>query len=141
VPGQVEKVLDQPIIVVHYHGHVTAEDTRAVFAQVAGLLDTYGAPLYRITCVVSEDADTTFDEVMMMTTLSSHGLPGSATDPNVFTVLVGDHPLVDLFADAMRQEPFGAVEIPIFNTEAEALAFVQGLIDENGLEADESART
>ncbi|MEO0566081.1 MAG: hypothetical protein AAF125_28495, partial [Chloroflexota bacterium] len=97
MPASVEKLPDLPIAVVNYHGHVTVEDTRAVFAQIAGLVDTYGTPFYRITCVNSEDAATTFDEVMMMTTLSSRGIRGSATDPDVYTVLVGAHPLVDLF--------------------------------------------
>jgi hypothetical protein len=128
MPGNVEKILGKPIVIVHYHGHITVEDTRAVFAQIAGLLDTYGAPLYRITCVFTEDTSTTFDEIMMMTTLSSKGLRGSATDPDVVTVLVGEHLLIDMFAEAMSQEAFGSVEIPIFDTEEEALVYVNELI-------------
>ena len=34
----VEKVIGKPIAIVTYHGHITVEDTRAVFAQIAGLL-------------------------------------------------------------------------------------------------------
>lgn len=132
MPATVEKLPELPVAVVHYHGHVTVEDTRAVFAQIAGLVDTYGAPFYRITCVQSEDTATTFDEVMMMTTLSSRGIRGSATDPDVVTVLVGQHPLVDLFVEAMRQEPFGAVEIPIFTEKAAALTFVREMIQRGG---------
>ncbi len=132
MPATVEKLPEQPIAVVHYHGHVTVEDTRAVFAQIAGLIDTYGAPFYRVTCVQSEDAAVTFDEVMMMTTLSSRGIRGSATDPDVTTVLVGEHPLVDMFVEAMRQEPFGAVEIPVFTQEETALAFIRDLLQQGG---------
>lgn len=132
MPATVEKLPDLPVALVHYYGHVTVADTRAVFAQVAGLVDTYGAPFYRVTCVNSEDAAVTFDEVMMMTTLSSRGIRGSATDPDVITVLVGEHPLVDLFVEAMREEPFGAVEIPVFTTQAAALAFVRGMIEQGG---------
>ncbi len=128
MPASVEKLPDLPIAVVRYGGHVTVEDTRAVFAQIAGLVDTYGTPFYRITCVNTEETAVTFDEVMMMTTLSSRGLRGSATDPDVYTVLAGAHPLVDLFVEAMRQEPFGAVEIPVFTDLATALDFVMALI-------------
>ncbi|MEO0565982.1 MAG: hypothetical protein AAF125_27995 [Chloroflexota bacterium] len=132
MPGTVEKLLDKPIVIVNYHGDITVEDTRAVFAQIAGLVETYGAPLYRITCIFLSEANTTFDEVMMMTTLSSKGISGSATDPEVFTVLVGDHPMIDLFAAAMGQEPFGAVDLPIFDTQTEALDFIDKLIEQGG---------
>jgi hypothetical protein len=137
MPGTVEKLPDKPIAIVEYHGNITVADTRAVFAQIAGLVENFGSPFYRIACVMTDKAETTFDDVMMMTTLSSQGLAGSATDPNVITVLVGDHPFIDLFAEAMRQEPFGAVEIPIFTTKAEALAYVQQLIEHAD---DENAR-
>lgn len=128
MPATVEKILGQPIAIVRYYGHITTADTRAVFAQIAGLLDTYGAPLYRITCILSEDAETSFDEVMLMATISSRGIRGSATDPDVFTFLVGDHPLLDIFADAMGQAAFGGVEMPIFETVDEALLHIEELI-------------
>lgn len=121
MPATVEKLLGKPIAIVNYYGHVTVEDTRAVFAQVAGLVDTYGAPLYRLTCVNSDESVVSFDEVMMMTTLSSRGVRGSSTDPDVKTLLVGDHPLIDLFAQAMREEAFGGVDIPIFDSVDDAL--------------------
>lgn len=128
MPANVEKLANQPIIIASYHGHITVDDAKAVFAQVAGLIDIYGAPLYRIACVDCDSAHTSFDEVMMLTTLSSKGLRGSATDPDVKTVLVGEHLLIDLYVDAMRQEAFGAVEIPIFETLEDALAHVQSII-------------
>jgi hypothetical protein len=135
MPATVEKLVDKPIAMVRYYGHVTIEDTRAVFAQIAGLVDTYGAPLYRITQVDASKADVSFDEVMMMTTFSSRGLRGSATDPDVVTVLAGDHPLIDLFAQAMREEAFGGVTIPIYDTEAEALEHVYAAIVARGDDA------
>lgn len=132
MPASVEKVLGKPIAIVNYHGEITTEDARAVFAQIAGLVDTYGAPLYRLTCIHSENASMSFDEVMMMTTLSSKGLRGSPTDPNVTTVLVGEHPFIDLYADAMRQDAFGGVEIPIFENQAEAMVYITELIHRQG---------
>lgn len=128
MPATVEKILGKPIAIVTYYGHVTAEDTRGVFAQVSGLLDTYGAPIYRVTQVNTDLVDMTFDEVMLMTVLASKGTHGSTTDPNVKTVLVGDHPFIDLYADAMRQEVFGGVDIPIYDTLDEALRMVKEMI-------------
>lgn len=129
MPATVEKILGKPIALVRYYGHVTVEDSRAVFAQIAGLVDTYGAPMYRITSVRSDESDVSFDEVMMMTTFSSRGVRGSVTDPDVVTVLAGDHPLIDLFAQAMREEAFGAVKIPLFDNEDDALLYVYERIE------------
>lgn len=131
MPATVEKILGTPIVIVTYYGHVSVEDTRAVFAQITGLVDTYGAPIYRITCVAADDADMSFDEVMLMASFSSKGLRGSATDPDVITVLVGEHVLIDLFAEAMQQDAFGGVDIPILDTIDEALLYVHELIHEN----------
>jgi len=125
MPATVEKVLGKPIVLVEYHGHITTDDARAVFAQIAGLLDNYGAPLYRITRVDCDNAHTSFDEVLMLTTLSSKGRRGSATDPDIKTVLVGEHLLIDLYIDAMRQDAFGGVEIPLFDTLDDALEHVR----------------
>lgn len=131
MPASVEKMPGMPIVIVTYYGHITIDDAKAVFAQMAGLLTTYGAPLYRIAYVDCNTAHTSFDEVMMLTTLSSKGKPGSPTDPNVKTVLVGKHLLIDLYVDAMRQEAFGAVDIPIFDTLDDALTHVRVLIHQD----------
>ena len=125
MPGSVEKIPDKPIAIVTYHGHISVEDTRAVFAQVAGLVDVYGSPFYRLTRVSSSDSDTSFDELMRMTVVSSKGIPGSATDPNVTTIFVGQSMYFDLFVDAMQQDSFGGVEIPMFDTMDEAMAYVE----------------
>ena len=132
MPATVEKLPGKPIVIVTYHGHITVDDARAVFAQIAGLLDIYGAPIYRITQVDCDSAHASFDEVLMLTTLSSRGLRGSATDEDVITVLVGEHLLIDLYVDAMRQEAFGGVQIPLFGTLAAAMDYVQVWIRANG---------
>ena len=132
MPANVEKVPGLPVVIVTYHGHITVDDARAAFAQIAGLLDTYGAPLYRITHVDCDHAHASFDEVMMLTTISSKGVRGSVTDPDVYTVLVGEHVLIDLYVDAMRQEAFGAVELPVFATMEEAMVYVQAKLQAGG---------
>ncbi|MFZ4815644.1 MAG: hypothetical protein ACOYL5_13985 [Phototrophicaceae bacterium] len=131
MPATVEKVPDQPIAIIRYYGQITAEDAKAVFAQVAALLDLYGQPLYRITTVDEDDNAISIDEIKRLTVLSSQHLPGSVTDPKIFTVLVGQHLLIDLYVDAMQQKAFGGVEIPLFDSLEDALQYVQEEIAAN----------
>ncbi|MEO1443621.1 MAG: hypothetical protein AAFV33_24680, partial [Chloroflexota bacterium] len=79
-----------------------------------------------------QEAHASFDEVMMLTTLSSRRKRGSVTDPNVLTVLVGEHILIDLYVDAMRQEAFGGVDIPLFGAMDDALVYVRAQIHMGG---------
>lgn len=125
MPATVEKLPGQPIAIVTYYGHITVDDARAVFAQVAGLLDRYGAPLYRVTQVDCDSAHASFDEVMMLTTLSGKGIRGSVTDADVLTVVVGEHLLIELYLDAMRQDAFGGVDIPQFTEIADAMNYIE----------------
>ncbi|MEM6280741.1 MAG: hypothetical protein AAF787_00995 [Chloroflexota bacterium] len=133
MPARVEKLMGEPIAIVTYYGHITPADATGVFAQIATLLDDYGAPLYRIICVdCGQEAYASFDEVMMLTILSSRGRRGSTTDPEVMTVLVGEHVLIDLYVDAMRQDAFGGVDIPLFGVLEDALVFVREQIHLGG---------
>lgn len=132
MPATVEKVLGKPIVIITYHGHITVKDAKDVLADIGTLLDDYGAPLYKIINVNCDNAHASFDEVMMLTTLSSKGIRGSATDPNVFTTLVGQHVLIDLYVDAMQQDAFGAVDIPIFDSIEAAEHYVNERIIEGG---------
>ncbi|MEL6150593.1 MAG: hypothetical protein AAGK74_03560 [Chloroflexota bacterium] len=133
MPARVEKLMGESIALVTYYGHITLADAEAVIAQTATLLDDYGAPLYRVICVDCEqEAHASFDEVMMLTTLSSRRKRGSVTDPNVLTVLVGEHILIDLYVDAMRQEAFGGVDIPLFGAMDDALVYVRAQIHMGG---------
>ncbi len=130
MPTVIEKVMGKPIVIVTFEGHITIEDAKASTVQVAALLDTYGAPLYKV--MQCDRAHASFDEVMMLTTLSSKGGAGSVTDVRVKPVFVGEHLLLDLYVDAMRQEAFGAIDIPVFDTLTEALLYVDEKIHEDG---------
>lgn len=128
----VEKVMGKPVVIVTYSGKVTVDDARQSYQDVATLMDDYGDRLYKIVNVDCDKAHASFDEVMMLTTLSSKGIRGSATDRNLHMVLVGQHLLIDLYVDAMRQEAFGAVEIPIFSTLQEAEIYVTEHMHQQG---------
>jgi len=133
MPAKIEKLMDLPVAIVTYHGHISIDDAKSVIAQTADFVDTYGAPLYRVICVeCADEAHASFDEVMMLTTLSSKGIRGSVTDPDVLTVLVGEHILIDLYVDAMRQEAFGAVDIPLFDSMENAMIYVQNIMHRSG---------
>lgn len=128
MPAIIQKVKGKPIVIVTYKGRITFEDAQSAFQKVAQLLDTHAKPLYRVVCF-DTDIVITFDEVMMMATFSSRFIRGTATDVDVISVLCGQHPLLDIYADAMRQEAFGGIEMPIFDTLEEAILHVQDWIE------------
>jgi hypothetical protein len=132
MPAVIEKVMGKPVVIVTYHGHITVEDAKSAAVKTADLLDTYGGPLYKVMQVDCDHAYISFDEVMMLTTLSSKGRPGSVTDERIRPVFVGEHLLLDLYVDAMKQEAFGAIEIPVFDTLDDAMIYVDERIHEDG---------
>ncbi len=130
MPVQLQKLPGKPVIIATFHQRIRPKDVRHMFKKTATLLQTHGGPLFRIVCF--EDVKISFAEMLMLTTVASQIRPGATGDPRVYPILVGDHPLLDLFRETMAQEPFGNVNIPIFNRLETALLYVNGQLASRG---------
>lgn len=124
----VSRIPDAPIIVAIFTGEVNAEMVQEMYRRSAVLIHETGVPAWRITDFRKMET-TPQDALEVLTHHASRGLPGSTTDPRIRPVIVGDNQWVQLARLTMRQEQFGGVEIPIFDTVDEALRYVRGQIE------------
>ena len=119
MPASFKKLDNEPIVILTYYDPISPADLASVFAQTAKVADMI-EPLYVINDLSAMRL--TFGGVVMGTSEAARGGPGSAGDTRTRHVLVGGHELVKFSGEAMKQEQYGALNIPVFATIEEALA-------------------
>lgn len=67
----------------------------------------------------------TFADLVMIMGAGFRGQPGSPSDPRICGALVDIHSWSQLFADGLRQEQYGHLDIPLFDDLDAALAFMR----------------
>jgi hypothetical protein len=97
------------------------QDMPAAEQQFQESASTIQGILYRIIDVTRWRI--AFSDLMLVLDIDTRG--GSGVDPRVRTVIVGSGEMVTLGIEAMKQQQYGAVNIPGFATMAEALVFVE----------------
>ncbi len=119
---KVEKLPDEPVIILTYEGHLDVETVRTAFTQSLVLAESTPGVVYRISDVRLGEGD--FRDVMQVMEQVRAGIPGSSADPKIKGVFVGTHQMARLYAEMMRQSQFGGVQIPFFKTVEEALDYI-----------------
>lgn len=128
MPIRLDRKPNEPILIATMSGDVTREEIQHMFQKSAELAaEIEESVLYRITDMRS--AETSFPELLRILQSLAPGQPGSSSDPRFKPVLVGQNHWTKFAADALRQQQFGGVELPIFNSLAEALHYIQ--VDRN----------
>src|SRR6185295_4247792 len=112
MPGSVERLANEPILIASYTGQVVVDDVRHVFERSAELIAADEKVVFRITDMVHSNTD--FAEVLKMARVLGSGVPGSTTDPRIRAVMVGRGKWAKLFADTIQQKQFGGFHIPLF---------------------------
>src|SRR5215210_1124109 len=123
MPVKVEKLPDEPIIVLTYTGHMDVELVKSAFLQSAELAAHIEGPIYRISDVRQGEGD--FVDVMKIIAEVRKGVRGSSADPRIKVVFVGSHHMARLYADFLQKQQYGAKMIPFFHTPEEALAYIR----------------
>lgn len=123
MPVKVEQLPGEPIIVLTYEGHMDVETVIQAFAESVKLAEHIDGVVYRISDVRLGEGD--FADVMKIITEIRKGIPGSTADPKIRGVFVGGHQMVRLYADILKQEQFGATNIPFFKSMEEALEYIR----------------
>jgi hypothetical protein len=122
MPVRVEKLPDEPVLVITYEGHLDVETVKSAFTQSAALAAKIDGAVYRISDVRKGEGD--FIDLMQIMAQVRAGIPGSSADPKIKGIFVGTHYMARLYADLMRQEQFGGIQIPFFKTVEEALDYI-----------------
>ncbi len=121
MPVTVERLPDQPIIVLHYEGFLDLEIVKSAFIQSAKLATEIEGTVYRIADV--NNADSNFVEIVKIIKASRANVQGNATDTKFQVIFVGKNQLIHLYTDTLKQ--LGAAPIPIFHTMDDAMHFVK----------------
>ncbi len=121
MPVTVERLPDQPIIVLHYEGFLDLEIVKSAFIQSAKLATEIEGTVYRIADV--NNADSNFVEIVKIIKASRANVQGNATDTKFQVIFVGKNQLIHLYTDTLKQ--LGAAPIPIFHTMDDAMHFIE----------------
>jgi hypothetical protein len=124
MPTRVERVPGKPILIATLTGQITAELLKEMFEQSARLADGMGDRIYRITDVSNVEVD--FGGlVLALATASSEKQPGSSADPRFIGMLVGSHKWSQIFAESIKQEQYGHINIPLFEGMDAAMTHIE----------------
>jgi hypothetical protein len=120
----VEKLPDEPIILVRLRPFEDAEaEVSATAAAVDALINGTDGPVIRINDFTGLDAD--FCELVLALVRETKGTPGTLSDPRIKPVFVGESDPVALCAESARLPEYGKLDIPLFATLDEALAYAR----------------
>jgi hypothetical protein len=122
---EVQQLKDKPIVVITCHNPFDfTEDIAAANRQVAALLENRET----ITRIIDfTEIEMTFADLVESLATKTRAVPGSLRDTRVQTVFVGTHELVVMKAQSLRQEQYGGLNVPLFESLDEAIAHCRQL--------------
>lgn len=123
MPITYEKLPDEPIAILTYTNPFEHEAMGPHFAQAAQDAEET-APLYVINDLSQLTVD--FGAMMIGMRQASLGGPGTAADPRTRHVLVSTEDIMQAAAEAMKQDQYGGLEVPIFASLDDAFDYVRG---------------
>jgi hypothetical protein len=118
-----QKLDDEPILIVTHEGYLSLKSAEEVTAQVVQALSQSTVPLYGIIDLRS--ASTDFAEFMRILVHESSGARGTVSNRESYVVLVGEHVLIRLFQSLMRERKLGGVTLSVYFTMDDALRAVR----------------
>ncbi len=123
MPVKVSALPDKPVVLATLLGQITLDDATYIFQQTHELRQTMPEHIYRVTD--AREATSSVADMIQIIRSGADDIPSATNDPTITIVFVGKSQWSKLFIDAMRQQQFGQVHIPLFNTLDEALEFIE----------------
>lgn len=133
---EIRKLPDEPIVIVSGDLPVARAIPMlvSIHRQITRILDTVDGPLYRITDMRAVDDVSMSDILIWLDELRSRSEPGSIHDPRIHTLLVSTHPILQIGVRKIQTEL--ALNVPLFHTLEDALAFARESINGNNPNPD-----
>ncbi|MEZ4669180.1 MAG: hypothetical protein R3E39_14835 [Anaerolineae bacterium] len=116
----VERIPDEPIIVLRYQGFMDVATVVEAFTKSGVLAANIEGTVFRIADV--READSTFVEVMNIIK-ASRSTAGSTTDNKFRVIFVGDNQLIRFYMQIVQN--LGAPPLHIFHTLEDALEYIK----------------
>jgi hypothetical protein len=123
MPAKVEKLLDEPIILVTIEGYLDASMMKIAYEQIAAIADQVEPPLYRITDARKQE--NSFADMMAIIKQAKTGVPGSTTDPRIKHVFVGRNKMSMIARDVYTRGGDDQDAMPMFDTIEDALTYIR----------------
>lgn len=122
---EVIKLENEPIVIATLIGKITAEDLADLYNQTMPYLDEETPYLYRISDV--RQATSSFPEMSKITVEAREKI-GAVSDSRIRKlVMVGSDQWIEMYREAVQRWSYERLEIPVFDTIEEALAYVREL--------------
>ncbi len=134
---QITRLDSEPIIVITITPPTNAyADAQRKMDDLEALVQTMDDPvIFRINDYSAVPAPTLNDITLVMAEETRTARPGSAADPRIRNVLVGNQPMVRLASEGLKQVQFGSLNVPLFDSYDAALAHVRAELERLRAEA------
>jgi hypothetical protein len=121
MPFTVERLGDEPIIVLTAVPPVSGEDTADLPQRIAGLMRPEDELVFRIADV--REMNLTFGDMVQWLSSETQGdaVPGSMRDPRIRVITVATDDVTRIAVDAAKQDQYHGVEVEMYSTMDEAL--------------------
>ncbi|MDX1994668.1 MAG: hypothetical protein SF029_19955 [bacterium] len=130
MPYKVTRVPNEPIVVLEVSSPFDMiTDLPAVFADIAKAKAGVASLTYCLYDV--RNLQITFSDVVMGLAAHTKGEPGSVSDPTIRVILIGSDELLRLASEALKQEQYGQIALPMYATYDEAIAEARRLAAQN----------
>lgn len=119
----VEKLGNEPIILVTLIGEVNQSDGQQAFVEIAETIQSIDGHAYVIHDFRRYEVD--FATIVRGLAMQTKGTPGSASDPHASTIIVGTSEMAKLVSEALKQEQYGSLKVPAFDSMDDALSYIR----------------
>jgi hypothetical protein len=120
-----EKLPDEPIIILTVRDPLgTPAEHRKSHEEIVALINTIEGDVYRITDM--RELNITFAQ--MVDRIAQEGkarAAGAMSDERIKGIVVGSHDMVRFGTQAVSQQQYGGLKVPLFETLNEALTYAR----------------
>lgn len=125
---QVERLPDEPIIVIMFDGAINGETAQNAIKQVAQMAEGMPKPIFRV--IDTRNTTSSFSDIVMILAATTKGADGSASDQRFRSIMVGTHDMIVLLNESLKQPQYGEIDVPLFEDMDEALAYARQALAE-----------
>lgn len=121
----IEKLPDEPIVICTLDKDFRGAEYNGFLSELGKLLEGEPGPVYRITYSLAITPLIFSDIVTMLGEETKSGKPGTITDPRIRMIIVSAASDAQFPIDSVKQDQYGAFDVPLFATVDEALAYAR----------------
>jgi hypothetical protein len=119
--SRVGKLPNRPLVVVANKGKLTDDDASTIYKRIEAIASMHEGAIFRITDARKLEAS--LPNIIKLIKAASQA-PDTSTDKRIQNVFVGDEEFAIVVREALTQDQFEHIEIPVFPTLEEAYDYI-----------------